>query len=281
MLTSELFKLLEKFQELNIRTIPYKGTVLASSIYGEIYLRQVGDIDIIINKEDLSKTKELLSSQSYQITEEYDQELTYFNKESQVEVDIHWEFTPTYFPLKVDFDTLWDNRQTVKLCKKSIVSLSAEDLLFILCIQIAKDCWERQQQIEYLAKVCDIAEVIHKCSHLNWSQMMERGKGQDVKRIIHFSLYLAKELFAITLPAQILQEIEKDTVAISLAHQVCADLFGKQDEMPSPGKNSLLNLQLRLRQLIFYLRMRETLKYKIKYFLAILKFLLETVCKVF
>jgi hypothetical protein len=240
-------------------------------MYGEIYLRQIADIDLLISKKDLNKTKELLLSQGYQITAEFDQELNCFNEESQTNVDVHWKFTQSFFPFKVNFDTFWDNRQSIKLFNKKIVSLSAEDLLFILCIQIAKDCWESQQRIKYLIKVCDIAEVIHKSPNLNWSQIMERGQGQDVKRIIHFALYLAKELFAVTLPQQILLETEKDSVAKSLVHEVCADLFGKQEEVPSQRKNSVVNLKLRLRKHIFYLRMRESLKYKIKYFLAIFK----------
>ncbi|BAQ64654.1 hypothetical protein GM3709_1419 [Geminocystis sp. NIES-3709] len=270
-LTNELFKILNQLKEINIKAIPYKGTILANSIYGKLSLRQVYDLDLIIDKKDLIKTEKLLLSQGYYIKEKLDQEESFFREEDQIEIDVHWELTPIYFPLKFDFNYFWKNTNNIDINGKFFLNLSPENLLFILCIQIAKDCWERRQKIEYLAKVCDIAQLIYTYPNLDWSQVLAQGKNQDAQRIIHFGLFLAKDLFDISLPLPILQEVERDSVAISLAYQVCADLFSKEDHEPSPIKNSFWDVKLRIRQLVFYLKLRKSIKYRISYFFEILK----------
>src|SRR5262249_9559360 len=44
-LTKELLKLLHLFEANKIAAIPYKGPVLATSIYGNLALREFGDLD--------------------------------------------------------------------------------------------------------------------------------------------------------------------------------------------------------------------------------------------
>src|SRR5262245_10666576 len=46
-LTTELLKLLTLFEAHGIPAIPFKGPVLAASVYGNLSLRQFGDLDIL------------------------------------------------------------------------------------------------------------------------------------------------------------------------------------------------------------------------------------------
>ncbi|MEC4895523.1 MAG: nucleotidyltransferase family protein [Oscillatoria sp. PMC 1051.18] len=275
--TNELLRLLERFQKLDIRIIPYKGTVLAGLVYGNISLKQIHDLDIIIDRQDLPKIRELLISEGYWLKREHDQEQTFFNDSNQVKIDVHWGLTPVYFPLEVDFNRLWEQTKIVKFCQKNIVNLSSEDLLLILCLQIAKDCWERRQKLEHLAKVCDIAQLIYTCPNLNWSEVIAQAKSHNLTRIFHFGVFLAQELFAVNLPDSVRLDVEKDLVAVSLASQVCAELFGEKDTQKSPKTNSIWDFSLRMRQLIFYFQIREGLLYKIKYVLGIFDFLVISI----
>lgn len=47
-LTKELLKLLNLFESHSIPAIPYKGPVLAVSAYGNLSLRQISDLDILV-----------------------------------------------------------------------------------------------------------------------------------------------------------------------------------------------------------------------------------------
>ena len=50
-----------------INAIPYKGPVLANLAYGNLSFREFGDIDILINKSDALKAKEIMISNGYEL----------------------------------------------------------------------------------------------------------------------------------------------------------------------------------------------------------------------
>lgn len=270
-LTNELLKLLDLLKDQGVRAIPYKGPVLAASVYGKLSLRQFGDLDILVHEQDFKNSRELLISQGYQLKEKFDREQSFVHRDSNVEVDLHWGLTPFYFPLAIDFDRLWQCVKPVSLAETTIISFSSEDLLLILCVQVAKDCWERRQQLEQLAKVCDIAELIQARPTLDWGQVGEQANTLGAARMFCFALFLAKNLLGVALPEDVWLEIQADSVAISLAEQACAYLFREGDDLPTLSKNSLFDLRFRVKQLTFYLRMRERFQHKIKHILEILR----------
>src|ERR1051325_2480634 len=61
-LFSELRRLLRLFEDQGIAAAVFKGPVLAAAAYGDIGLRQTGDIDILIEPGAFAAAKQLLSS---------------------------------------------------------------------------------------------------------------------------------------------------------------------------------------------------------------------------
>lgn len=57
-LTGELFKLLDLLKTNNIQAIPFKGPTLAVRAYGDLLLRQFGDLDILISQSDVKRTRD-------------------------------------------------------------------------------------------------------------------------------------------------------------------------------------------------------------------------------
>lgn len=66
-LAQERLKILKLFQDNDIPAIPFKGPVLAASVYGNLALRQFGDLDILVNPKDTIKARELLITQDYKL----------------------------------------------------------------------------------------------------------------------------------------------------------------------------------------------------------------------
>ena len=67
MLTGELVKVMELLEDNGIKAFTYKGPVLASQAYGNIGLREFGDIDIFIEKENALKVKDLMIDNEYSV----------------------------------------------------------------------------------------------------------------------------------------------------------------------------------------------------------------------
>ena len=65
-LTAELLKLLGLLKTQQIPAIPFKGPVLAASVYGNLSLREFADLDILVRSKDALRAKDLLLSLGYQ-----------------------------------------------------------------------------------------------------------------------------------------------------------------------------------------------------------------------
>ncbi|MHC4268343.1 MAG: nucleotidyltransferase domain-containing protein [Planctomycetota bacterium] len=271
LLTNELLRLISVFRDQNIRSIPYKGTLLASSVYGKLSYRQVWDIDFLVHQRDFNKSCNLLLSEGYKPTESFDREQSFFCDKRDIEVDLHWGITPIPFPVSFDFDDFWCNTNSTSISGNTITTFSQEDLLLILCIQIAKDSWERQQRLEHLIKVCDIAELIQRYPSLNWDEIFAKAQQLGILRMVYFGLSLSRKLLGAPIPEEIWQQIQKDKAALSLTDQVCNCLFSEDDMSFAPAKNSIWDWKLRSRQLWFYLQIRECFHHKIIYIFEILR----------
>ncbi|MGA9380378.1 MAG: nucleotidyltransferase family protein, partial [Phormidium sp.] len=66
-LCGELVRLLNLFEGQGIPVLPFKGPVLAASAYGNLLLRQFGDLDILVHAEDIERAKALFLAQGYRM----------------------------------------------------------------------------------------------------------------------------------------------------------------------------------------------------------------------
>lgn len=244
-LTGELVKLLELFANHDIPAIPFKGSVLSASAYGNLAFRQFSDLDILVHKQDINRAKELLTSHKYQLTKELFWESQFISEGGRVNIDLHRAITPKYFYFPLDFHELWKRIQPVSLVNRTIFGLSSEDSLLILCVYLARDFWQQQER---LIQVCDIAELLRH-QKIDWELLIEQATKLGIKRILLLGLLLANQLFGTALPEEILSKIQAEPTVKLLAAQVCEWLFHKTD---SPN--------LGLERKLFYLKVRERLQ---------------------
>lgn len=120
MLNEELFKLLRLFETHGVSAIPYKGPTLATCAYGDVTLRQFSDLDILIEKKDLKKARDLIIPLGYQphikLADadighyiESRNELSFMRQDGRAAVELQWEITPRYFNFPVPSEYLWES----------------------------------------------------------------------------------------------------------------------------------------------------------------------------
>lgn len=270
-LTQELVALDRQFKHRQIPMLPYKGVILSSMVYGAISLRQVWDLDILVHPQTVEKTQALLTLEGFELVQEFDREQTYRHSARPVEVDLHWGLTPAFFPVDISFDTFWQERQPVEVNNSQLSSFSKTDLLLILCLQIAKDCWERQQRIEHLAKVCDLAALIETSPELDWQSIVGRSQQMGTYKITAFAINLARVLFNLKLSQQARSAFPRNKAIDRLIATVCRDLFSDRDRHRSDPDTSYLDFSTRTRQLSFYWQLRERPRDKVQHTWEILK----------
>src|SRR5579864_2148720 len=62
---SELLRVLECLEAHGIDAVPYKGPVLAETLYGDLALREFSDLDVLVRPGDVARAREALQSLSY------------------------------------------------------------------------------------------------------------------------------------------------------------------------------------------------------------------------
>ena len=266
-------RVVRAFDGQGIRILPCKGVFLAQSVYGQLSNRQFSDIDLLIGEEDVPRGGELLGSLGFTLVETLGQEQVFRDTTRQVEIDLHWQLTPVFFPVQFEFGEMWRRSVAAELAGTGYRSLSPEDLLLLLCIQLAKDSWERLQRLEQLQKVCDIAFLVQRTPDLDWSSLGAAASARGLSRVVHMALWLSVRLLGCMLPEPVAAAAGRDRRARALARQVSA-VQSLADTTPAPGRNSLLDLRLRLRQQVFYLRLRERPVDKWRYLGCVLRALM-------
>jgi Uncharacterised nucleotidyltransferase len=203
-LAKELIKLLHLFSDHEISAIPYKGPVLATSLYGNLALREFGDLDVLVREREYQTAQHLLSAQGYRLMKEFNWESTLVHDSGTFAVDLHQEMTAREFSSPLDFEYLSRRVGRVTVTGAEVPTLSPGDTLLMLAIQITKDSGSRYFQ---LAKICDMAELLRAYPHLDFSQVLRQAKRLGSERMLLYSLRLANNLLGAVLSQEIVREM--------------------------------------------------------------------------
>jgi hypothetical protein len=269
LLTGELVRLLKAFEENGIKVVPYKGPAIAVKLYGNIALRQFCDLDILVRESQVWKASELIAAAGFephfQIPENKRAafvRLSYvqlFRRDAgRTVIELHWGIAPRFFGVQFDADAFWNRLEPMSLQGASILTPCAEDLLLMLCVHGAKDCWEK---LEWVASIAELLRNQVQESTLNaqlgageppavpvksldWERVFAQARRMRCERMLVFGLMLADNLFNIPLPPQAAalgQSLKLRTVAQEVARDFCSD------KEPSPAFSRRLRFHLRLK----------------------------------
>ena len=65
LLSREFVRIVDCLSQADIEFVPYKGAALAETLYGDIAMRQSGDIDLLIHPADLKRVREAVAALGY------------------------------------------------------------------------------------------------------------------------------------------------------------------------------------------------------------------------
>jgi hypothetical protein len=230
-LSAELIELLGAFRSEEIRAVPYKGPVLAVQAYGDVALREFGDLDIILPQADMPKAHEIALGLGYRakfpplfdpraaaslVPGEYN----YIDDARRLLVELHTELTLRHFPVKPDLGVLTQRLVPIELVGQQVETFSAEDALPILCIHGSKDFWER------LLWIVDVSELIQFHPALDWDRVLRYAEALRAQRMLYLGLLLAEFLFDVPLPKEVLDRVHQNSALARLASEIQSRLLG-------------------------------------------------------
>jgi hypothetical protein len=225
---TELIRITDQFEKKNLPAIPYKGPVLAESAYGDVALRNFGDLDFLIAPADFERAKQALAELGYRPSKEMSAAVERFWLRNGYEyvfdgtagkylVELQWGLLPRFYSVDLRVEELLARAGRTLLGGRELVSLSGEDSLIALCVHAAKHLWMR------LIWICDIAETM-RTQVVDCEVVCARAREIGVVRMVAVSFFLVRTLLGISMPGPAQEIVDGDPRVRDLGEQFAARL---------------------------------------------------------
>jgi len=210
-LYSELEKILDSFARAGIEVILLKGAAFATTLYGDIGLRPMKDLDILIHKSDLEKAKTAVSSLGYSLDPSLLSLLKkglpvgkyyllhhphlppYYKKKGRIFLEVHWTLTSRTMPFKFDTPGLWERAVGAEISERRVRVLSTEDALVYMCTHIARHRFSAN-----LREYHDLLMLTR--TTVNWNRVADLACENNLKTPVYYALQYTSQLFKTTAP---------------------------------------------------------------------------------
>lgn len=214
------------FKKENIEAIVFKGLMLAHAIYKDIGLRPMGDIDLLIRREDIATADRALRrhgfSPEFEIEDfegvmagQYRNSVVYRSADSvPVSVHIHWHIV-NFFPFhksvlqKIDMDLVWEESEPIRLDNAYMRTFSLHHHIIYLCMHALNHSFHP------LVRLSDINEVLRlKGDQIVWDKLINDALAFNLSKCVYYVLYLVSVMFNTDVPGAVLQRLKPQRIGL-------------------------------------------------------------------
>lgn len=229
-LIGKQLKVYRLLKEHGIRAAIFKGAVLAQLAYGSVSLRQAGDIDVLIDRDDFARARSLLESLGYEMAPSltpaqlashlsFHCEIPFMRDEWFTVVDLHWELAPRSFVFGVNAADVMSRLQTVSLAGTLVETFCTEDMVLYQSMHGAKHLWHR------LEWITSLAELLRAAKEINWSVVLQRAEDAHATRMLALGLRLVEAFTDVHIEPLIFKTLDSQQTAKQLAAQIGDQIF--------------------------------------------------------
>ena len=241
---------MQHFERRQLRAVPYKGSVLAQSLYRDLGLRSFSDLDFLISARDFERAKQALAEIGYRpsvdLTPTVERlwlrtryERSFDGAAGKNLVELQWALVPPFYgvDLRVEDLLVRAGRTVVGGCE--MPCLSPEDSLLVLCLHAAKHLWMR------LMWLSDIAETL-RTQTIDYSLAVSQARALGIARILGVGFWLVKDVLRAELPKPTEEMIGADPRVPALGREFAGRLA--RDEAYDLESTEYFRLILKLRE---------------------------------
>ena len=186
------------FLEAGIPVIALKGLVIRD-LYPHPELRTMSDADILVQKNDLDKAKNILINMGFEVYDITHKHISFVHK-SYPSIELHWSLiTDKLGSLAASFENvLWQNSQHSPVCGFDSLIPSVDDHIFYLLLHMAGHYISNGFGLRQL---CDI--VLFTESHydaIDWNLFKSRSIDYRVKNFVYSVFLVCHKLFNLKFP---------------------------------------------------------------------------------
>ncbi|HST00830.1 MAG TPA: nucleotidyltransferase family protein, partial [Usitatibacter sp.] len=237
-LADELARVARGLGDHGVACIPFKGPTLSVLAHGDVAVRELGDLDVLVRRRDMPAARRALEAlgyrMEYEIPEHAERALLDAHKHYDIVlrgtagnlVELHWR-TDADFPVERDDDEWW-----------ATPAFSSSELMLVLLLHGSKHHWS---SLQWLADVAALARR----EAIDWSGVLRRADELHCRRRVALGVRLMRDLLGVAVseaacaaPARV----------AALATTLSREAFETQRELPAGiilARNFLLYDRLR------------------------------------
>ncbi len=158
------------FESQRVPIIPLKGVALTNLVYEQYPFRRMGDIDVLVNRDDLKKVERLMKEHGFQWQETVNHWHAAMFRElfgrgdllnGELALDLQWDsqFIIGGQFCSLDWSRVWDRHMPFGKLGHNVFLLDSDDQITYLSLQILNDI---EVNAPYLIQLLDLALVLKK-----------------------------------------------------------------------------------------------------------------------
>jgi hypothetical protein len=228
---------LERAVAENVPTVVLKGLSISNNYYQNPAMRPGGDIDLLVRKEDLHASLQILDEMgNYRWHKNLDDR--YYEQhhlhqirgrlDTRIWFEVHWALDHPYTLLTIDYDAMLDRAAPGTLLNQPVFDLTPEDQLLSQVVHLVKHAIYLPATIErpdmariiladgMLMYFLDVAETLrfNKAS-LDWSETIRLAREWGTADMLGAVLQVCHDHLGVAVPTAVLSEL-----SISKANRV-------------------------------------------------------------
>jgi hypothetical protein len=227
-----LAHLLRSLNNHGLPAIVLKGAYLAEAVYGDVALRPMGDVDLLVREPDLERAQAVLLEMGG-VHRQYDdseadpgwrRHLPHTTI-GRLVVELHWNIMSPAGPVRVDVAGLWERACPASIAGVETLGLAPEDLMLHLCLHT---CYE--DRLADLRGLVDVTETARRFGgQFDWDRFAARAREWGAPRYAALTLHLARAMLGADVPdgsLELLVPAGIDPAVVAAAKQSLLDQTG-------------------------------------------------------
>lgn len=211
---AQLDNILTAFENRGMQVIPLKGAAISRMIYGDIGLRPMSDIDILVKKTNVHHAEKIVNELGYRPYKgkNLDEFLktshhsVYIKDDIKVLLEIHWAVASPHNPHLIQtvdsnlVDIWWQRALRHNSEFQNILSLDPADLIYLLSSHFFKHRFIRRygafNSNGALLQLCDVFNVVdHYQDDIKWDQVKIEARQIGLYKMVSVTLSIVRKIF--------------------------------------------------------------------------------------
>lgn len=249
----ELGRVLQAFKKSGLKVMVLKGAALAETVYGNLALRPMTDIDLMVRKEDLFRIDGELKRLGYRpldrsvddidLSSSYLTTLDYQKTSlSSPSLHIHWHFVNSTVPSdsyirQIKMEDIWQEAERAKIAQVETLVMAPHHFL----IHLSEHALRVTHSLSKWGFFCDIQETINFYQdELDWEKLVETSLRFRLNPMVYLALFFTSKFLGTKIPEDVLLRLRPER--LSLGEKIFMSFISANRRLP--GLSYLVHLSL-------------------------------------